>query len=75
MQQKSQLPPPGNGQSKQPVFGPTGFSTKLVELLLLEVGRTALTGLMMAEGAIAKDGKMSSREGLLNAAVMVDVSC
>lgn len=51
MQQKSHSPPPGQGHSTQPVFGPTGFTIDVVELLAVD-GRTGLTSSLGSANAV-----------------------
>ena len=53
MQQTSQEPPSGQGHCTHPVFGPVGFSREVLELLLLDAGRTLLIGAVSDEMAIA----------------------
>lgn len=51
MQQNSQDPPSPVGHSMQPVLGPAGFATEVMEEAP-EVGRTALMGVVRVENAM-----------------------
>lgn len=54
MQQKSHSPPPGQGHSRQPVFGAEGFPIDVVELLAID-GSTGFTSSLGSAKAVMMD--------------------
>jgi len=50
-QHTSHHPPSGQGHATQPVFGPGGLATEVVELVAVE-GRVSLTGEVWTDEAI-----------------------